>query len=165
MPAAPAKPVLEDLIEQYRPQLEGRPVLLFDGVCVFCNSTVQFLLRRDPRAVLRFVPLESPLGQQLLARFGALDGPEGIVLIVDALTPSARLFRRTDAFIEALRLLQPPWRGVGRAIRFVPRPLREFVYGLIARHRYRIFGRYQACPIPTPEQRTRILGIPSSSAL
>jgi predicted DCC family thiol-disulfide oxidoreductase YuxK len=161
MPAASAKPVLDDLIELYRPQLEGRPILLFDGVCVFCNSTVQFLLRRDPNAVLRFVPLESPLGQQLLARFGALEGPEGIVLITEALTPAARLSRRTDAFLAALRLLPQPWRGVARAMRLVPRPLREFVYGLIARYRYRIFGRYATCPIPSPEQRARIVGIPS----
>ncbi len=77
MPAAAVKPVADDLIETYRPQIEGRSILLFDGVCVFCNSTVQFLLRRDPYAVLRFVPLESPLGQHLLGRFDALDGPEG----------------------------------------------------------------------------------------
>ena len=161
MLAASAKPVLEDLIEQYRPQLEGRPVLLFDGICVFCNWTVNFLLRRDPKAVLRFVPLESAPGKQLLARFNAQHGPEGIVLIVDALTPSEHLSCRTDAFIEALSLLPPPWQAVGRAIRLVPRFLREFVYGLIVRHRYRIFGRYQTCPVPSQEQRARILGVPS----
>jgi predicted DCC family thiol-disulfide oxidoreductase YuxK len=161
MQAASAKPALDDLIETYRSQIEGRPILLFDGVCVFCNRTVNFLLRRDPKAVLRFVPLESALGKQLLARFNAQHGPEGIVLIVDALTPSEHLSRRTDAFIEALSLLPSPWRAAGSALRVIPRGVREFVYGLIVRHRYRIFGRYETCPIPSLEQRARILGTPS----
>ncbi len=158
---AAAKPALDDLIEAYRPQIEGRPILLFDGVCAFCNGTVQFLIRRDPKAVLRFVPLESALGKQLLARYDAESGPEGIILIANALTPTERLSRRTDAFDDALGLLPFPWHTAGRALRLIPRALREFVYGFIVRHRYRIFGRYKTCPVPTAEQRNRILGISS----
>jgi predicted DCC family thiol-disulfide oxidoreductase YuxK len=148
------------VVEKYRPQIEGRPVLLFDGVCVFCNRTVQFLIRHDRDAILRFVPLESPLGQDLLARFNAQQGPEGVILITNTLTPSAHLSRRTEAFSDTLRLLPPPWNILGRAIRLTPRPLREWAYTLFARHRYRLFGRHPTCPIPTPTQRPKILGIP-----
>ena|ERR1700733_5030350 len=151
---------MPDAVETYRSQLEGRPVLLFDGVCVFCNSTVQFLIRHDREAVLRFVPLESPLGQGLLAQFNAQQGPEGVILITNTLTPSARLSRRTEAFSDALQLLPPPWSIVGKALRLVPRFLSELAYGLFARYRYRLFGRHATCPIPPPEQRSRILGIP-----
>jgi predicted DCC family thiol-disulfide oxidoreductase YuxK len=151
----------DDVIEKYRSQLEGRPVLLFDGVCVFCNRTVQFLIRHDPEAILRFVPLESVLGQDLLAPFHAQPGPEGVILITSALTPQARLSRRTEAFSDVLRLLPEPWGAVGKAIRLVPRFLREFAYGLIARYRYRLFGRLATCPIPGSEQRSRILGVSS----
>jgi predicted DCC family thiol-disulfide oxidoreductase YuxK len=148
-------------VEKYRTQIEGRPVLLFDGVCVFCNRTVQFLIRRDREATLRFVPLESPLGQALLAQFNAQQGPEGIILITNALTPSARLSRRTEAFSDMLQLLPSPWSTLGKTLRLVPRFLREFGYGLFARYRYRLFGRHATCPIPSPEQRSRILGKPS----
>ena len=96
----------DTVVETYRSQLEGHPVLLFDGVCVFCNRTVQFLIRHDREAVLRFVPLESPLGQNLLAHFNAQQGPEGVILITNALTPSARLSRRTEAFSDAVQLLR-----------------------------------------------------------
>lgn len=161
MPAASVMPIPDDLIEAYRTQIEGRAVLLFDGICVFCNHTVNFLIHRDPNAILRFVPLQSLLGEQLLARFNAQHGPEGIVLVLDALTLSESLSRRTNALIDALSLLPSPWSGAATVLRLVPCRLRELVYGLIARHRYRIFGRYEACPTPTPEQRFRILGIPT----
>jgi predicted DCC family thiol-disulfide oxidoreductase YuxK len=150
----------DDVLETYRSQLEGRPVLLFDGVCVFCNRTVQFLIRHDPEAALRFVPLESPLGQNLLAQFNAQQGPEGIVLITNTLTPKAHLSRRTEAFSDTMQLLPPPWNTMGRALRLIPRPLREWGYTRFARHRYRLFGRHATCPVPTPDQRSRILGIP-----
>jgi predicted DCC family thiol-disulfide oxidoreductase YuxK len=157
---APVMPMPDDIVGAYCNQIEGRPVLLFDGVCVFCNRTVQFLIRRDRDTILRFVPLESPLGQALLAQFNAQQGPEGIVLITNTLTPFTHLSRRTEAFSDALQLLPPPWSLVGKALRLVPRFLREFAYGLFARYRYRLFGRHATCPIPPPEQRSRILGIP-----
>jgi predicted DCC family thiol-disulfide oxidoreductase YuxK len=158
---APVMTTPDDKAEAYRSQIEGRPVLLYDGVCVFCNRTVQFLVRHDPQAVLRFVPLESTLGQDLLARFGAQQGPEGVILITNALTPSARVSRRSEAFSGTLRLLPRPWNIVGEALRLVPRFMREFGYSLFARSRYRLFGRHESCPIPSREQRSRILGIPS----
>ena len=164
MTTTPVQPVQNDLIERYRPQLEDHPVLLYDGVCVVCNRTVQFLLRYERDAALRFVPLESPLGCELLARYGIQAGKEpskeGVILISNALTPTARLSRRTDAFAAVLLLLRNPWPIIGRVIRLTPRFLRESAYTLFARHRYRLFGRHVICPIPTLEQRARILGIP-----
>jgi predicted DCC family thiol-disulfide oxidoreductase YuxK len=159
MPDLTITPNQLDLAEIYGPSIEGRPILLFDGVCVFCNHTVQFLLRRDRHAILRFVPLESPLGQWILSSFNALDGPEGVVLITNTLTPAARLSRRTEAFSDALILIGGTWRTLGKLIRFIPRPLRGPGYNFIARYRYRIFGKYSTCPIPTPAQHGRILGI------
>ena len=151
---------MPDAVEMYRSQIEGRTVLLFDGLCVFCNRTVQFLIRHDPEAILRFVPLESPLGQALLAPFDAQHGPEGIILITNTLTPSAHLSRRTEAFSNTLQLLTPPWNTVGRVLRLIPSPLREWGYTLFACYRYRLFGRHPTCPLPTPSQRSKILGIP-----
>jgi predicted DCC family thiol-disulfide oxidoreductase YuxK len=161
MPETPSTPIADDVVAANRAQIEGRPIVLFDGVCVFCNHTVRFLLRRDRRATLRFVPLESPLGEHLLARFNAQHGPQGIVLITNALTPAEHLSRRTEAFSDALSFIDAPWRTLGKLLHLIPRPLRELGYGFVVRYRYRLFGRYLTCPIPAPDERSRILGIPS----
>jgi len=139
--------------------IEGRALLLYDGVCALCNGVVSFLLQHDPLDRLRYAPLQSGLGRETLARFGISTFPDGVMLLTGALTPSERLYKRSDAVAAALGLLNPPWRLLGRALRLIPRPLREFGYGVIARVRYRLFGRYDACPLPPPEQRARLLGV------
>jgi predicted DCC family thiol-disulfide oxidoreductase YuxK len=140
-------------------QLASHPVLLYDGICVLCNGVVRFLLDHDTHDLFRFVPLESPLGIELLTRFGPQPTQEGVALITSALSPSEHLYHRSDAVSQALQLLRSPWRQLGRALQFIPQPLRELGYSIVARLRYRIFGRYDTCPIPPPAQRTRILGI------
>jgi predicted DCC family thiol-disulfide oxidoreductase YuxK len=142
-----------------RTQITGRTILLYDGICVLCNRTVQFLLRHDRDATLLFAPIESSLGQELLTRFNAQDGPEGVVLITNTLTPVERLYRRSDAFNEILPLLNDPWPAIGRILRLIPHPLRELGYSIVARIRYRIFGRYDTCPLPTPHERNKIIGV------
>ena len=120
-------------------------------------------MRMDRRAILRFVPLESPLGKQFLVRHntqheGPSEAPEGIVLITGALTPAEHLSRRTEAFSDILILLGGRWRALGGLLRLIPRPLRESGYSIIARYRYNIFGRYETCPLPTVAQRTQFIG-------
>jgi predicted DCC family thiol-disulfide oxidoreductase YuxK len=88
--------------------------------------------------------------------------PEGVILITDTFTLHQRLYRRSDAVVRTLQILGQTWdRGTrlyALLMRF-PRPMREFGYALIARFRYRIFGRYDTCPVPTAEQRDRILSV------
>jgi predicted DCC family thiol-disulfide oxidoreductase YuxK len=139
--------------------IEGRSVLLYDGVCALCNGIVSLLLRHDKLEKLRYVPLQSALGREILSRFGQQSFTDGVVLVTDALTPRACLYLRSDAVAAALQLLSTPWRLLGRALMLVPRPLREWSYGIVARFRYRLFGRYSSCPIPAPNQRSRLLGV------
>lgn len=140
--------------------IAGRSLVLYDGVCGLCNRVVQLLLRFDRAGHLRFAPLESPLGREMLVPFSSSPTePEGIILIADALTPNQRIYRRSDAVAEALRRVPGSWSVLAAMLRLVPRFLREWSYGLIARSRYRLFGKYDACPIPTPGQRSRILGM------
>jgi predicted DCC family thiol-disulfide oxidoreductase YuxK len=140
--------------------IAGRSVILYDGVCGLCNRVVRLLLRLDREGHLRFAPLESPIAAEILARFPTPPGePEGVLLITAALMPEEAIYRRFDAVAEALRTLSGPWPLIGALLRLVPRPLREWSYGLIARNRYRLFGRYDTCPLPTPAQRSRILGV------
>jgi|ERR1700733_6704979 len=153
------------MTEAERIAIEGRALLLYDGVCGLCNGVVKLLLRYDRLDKLRYAPMQSTLGREILARFGEPSFPDGIVLITDVLSSDVlsskeRLYRRSDAVAAALQLLgTPPWRLLGKALALVPRPLRERGYGIVARLRYRVFGRYTTCPVPLPNQRSRLLGV------
>ena len=150
------------MTEGERNAIEGRALVLYDGVCALCNGVVQFLIKRDRLDKFRFAPLQSSLGREVLARFDIHTFPDGVMLLTDALTPGERLYQRSDAVAEALQRLGGPggmWRLVGKALKLLPRPLRDWGYGIVARFRYRLFGRYDTCPIPPPEQRNRLLGV------
>jgi predicted DCC family thiol-disulfide oxidoreductase YuxK len=148
-----------------RNAIQGRALLLYDGVCAVCNGVVQFLMKRDRLDRFRYAPLQSGLGREVLARLNIHEFPDGVMLLTDALTPGEHLYQRSDAVAAGLELLGGPagsgglWRLVGRALRLLPRPLRDWGYGIVARFRYRLFGRYDTCPIPPPEQRNRLLGV------
>jgi len=139
--------------------IQGRALLLYDGVCALCNGVVKFLLKHDRLDRFRYAPLQSSLGREVLARFDIHSFPDGVMLLTGALTPAEHLYRRSDAVAAALQLLRPPWRWMGKALRLVPLPLRDWGYGIVARLRYRLFGRYDTCPLPPPEQRNRLLGV------
>jgi predicted DCC family thiol-disulfide oxidoreductase YuxK len=145
--------------EAERNAIEGRALLLYDGVCALCNGVVKFLMKHDRLDRFRFAPLQSELGREMLARFDIHSFPDGVVLITEALTPAERIYRRSDAVQESLMQLGAPWKQVGKALNLLPRFLPEWGYGVIARYRYRLFGRYNACPVPSPEQRSRLLGV------
>jgi predicted DCC family thiol-disulfide oxidoreductase YuxK len=147
------------MTETERNAIEGRALLLYDGVCALCNGIVQFLMKTDRLDKFRYAPLQSNLGREVLARFDIHSFPDGVMLLTDALTATEHLYQRSDAVAAALQQLGKPWRVVGRVLKLVPRPLREWGYGIIARFRYRLFGRYDTCPVPPPEQRSRLLGV------
>ena len=132
---------------------DAHPVLLFDGVCNLCHGVVRFVLGHDRAARFRFAPLQSEVGRALLARFGLdADALDAVVLIDET---GAHL--RSDAALRVARRLGPPWSWLG-PLAMIPRPLRDAVYDFIARHRYRWFGKKDACPLPRPEWRERFLG-------
>ena len=147
------------MTEPERAEIEGRALLLYDGICALCNGVVQFLLKHDRQEKLRYAPLQSTLGREILGRFGIHTFPDGVVLLTDALKAQERLYNRSDAVGGALRLLPTPWRLLGRLLFMVPRTLREFGYGIVARLRYRILGRYDTCPLPPLDQRRKLLGV------
>ena len=133
--------------------------MLYDGVCGLCNRFVQFVLPRDPGGRVRFAPLQGPTAAQVLLRHGVAvpeGDPESIVLVEDLGTPSERLCFRSDGALGVARWLRAPWSWLV-VLRVVPRPLRDWVYERVARARYRIFGKLDACPLPSPEHRARFL--------
>jgi predicted DCC family thiol-disulfide oxidoreductase YuxK len=147
------------MTEVERNAIEGRALLLYDGVCALCNGVVQFLMKHDRLDRFRYAPLQSSLCREVLARFNIYAFPDGVMLLTDALTPAEHLYQRSDAVAASLERLSMPWRLVGRVLRLAPRRLRDWGYGMVARFRYRLFGRYDTCPLPPPEQRSRLLGV------
>jgi predicted DCC family thiol-disulfide oxidoreductase YuxK len=140
----------------------GRLLVIFDGHCGFCNRAVRWFLRRDRQDRLRFVPSESPKVAALLIRHG-LDatagafGPSTILVVRDPESKAERVLVRSDAVLAMLGELPRPWPGVAVVLSWIPRPIRDFAYRLVAHLRYRLWGRLDACPIPTLEERSRFL--------
>jgi predicted DCC family thiol-disulfide oxidoreductase YuxK len=131
----------------------NHPVILFDGVCNLCNGAVQFIIKRDKKAVFRFAPLQSDFGQAQLQKSGlAFPTVETIVLVEDG-----TVYQRSDAALRISKHLSGAW-PVLYSCRIVPRILRDAAYNWIARNRYRFFGRRDECMIPTPELKARFLG-------
>jgi predicted DCC family thiol-disulfide oxidoreductase YuxK len=126
-------------------------VILFDGVCVFCSRWVRFIVARDKPARFRFTPIQSPYGTRLAQALGIdADDPD-----TNALVHGDVAYFKSDGALTVLSLL-PGWGWV-RVLFAVPRPLRDVVYNVVAKNRYRIFGKYDACIVPDAELRARVL--------
>ena len=141
------------------------PILLYDGVCGFCNRFVQFILRRDRNAIFRFASLQSDFASAILARHhlnpGALDTVY-VVVNPDSQNPNEEkehLLSRSDAALLVLKQLGGPWRPAAFFLQLLPKLLCDPTYNAIARRRYRIFGRHDTCPIPNAQDRSRFLDL------
>jgi predicted DCC family thiol-disulfide oxidoreductase YuxK len=132
-------------------------VVLYDGVCGFCNGVVAFLLPRDRGRRMWFAPLQSPFAREVLARHGRTHSTDDTMYLVTGLgLPQERLAWKTDAALALFGTLGWPWRLL-TVLRFVPRPLRNLGYDAIASVRYRLFGKFEKCVVPRPEWRQRFL--------
>ena len=126
-------------------------VILYDGVCVFCSRWVRFVAARDGEKRFRFTAIQSPYGARLAQAFG-IDphDPDTNAVVHDGVA-----YFKSDAALTVLSHL-PGW-NFARLLFAVPKPLRDAVYNLIARNRYRIFGKYDACFVPDAELRARVM--------
>ena len=129
------------------------PLLLYDGVCALCNGAVTFVLKRDTSRAVRFAPLQGETATEVLARQPQLVGVDSMVWIDE----NGQAFTRSSAAIAIGRYLGGAWGVLAAVVRVVPPPLRDAIYDVVARIRYRVFGRYDACPLPPPAHRARFL--------
>ena len=137
-------------------------LVLYDGVCGLCDRFVQFLLTRDRRDQLRFAALQGAIGAETFARFGRTSTAlSTVVVVVDHGLPSEHLLERSDAALFTIGSLGSVY-GAAPALRVVPRFMRDGVYDLVARTRYRIFGRFDSCPVPSPATRAKFLDFPAA---
>jgi predicted DCC family thiol-disulfide oxidoreductase YuxK len=129
------------------------PLLLYDGVCALCNGAVTFVLKRDRGGAVRFAPLQGETAAKLLAGRPALAGIDSMIWI----DSSGAAFTRSAAALAIARQVGGVWAILASLARIVPAALRDALYDLVARARYRIFGRYDACPVPPADVRSRFL--------
>ncbi len=138
-------------------------IVLFDGICNFCNSSVNFVIERDPHGYFKFAPLQSDTGRELTAKFGIEtavtangedaggDPIDSVILLEDG-----KVFTHSEAALRIAARLEGGWKWLG-VLRIVPAAVRDAIYRLVARWRYRVFGKMDACMIPTPDVRSRFL--------
>jgi predicted DCC family thiol-disulfide oxidoreductase YuxK len=132
-------------------------LLLYDGVCGLCDRLVQFVLRHDRGDRFRFAALQSPLAASLLRGYGRdASDLDTVYVIARYGEPSANLMSKGRAVLFLLAELGGIWR-LASVLRVLPRRLLDFGYDEIARRRYRWFGRYDACPLPTPTTKAKFL--------
>ena len=126
-------------------------VILYDGVCVFCSRWIRFVAARDSDRRFRFTAIQSPYGTRLAKAFG-IDphDPDTNAVIHGGVATF-----KSDAALTVLGHL-PGWGWVG-ALRAIPKPLRDAVYDLVARNRYRIFGKYEECFVPDNGLKGRVM--------
>lgn len=129
-----------------------KPVILFDGVCNLCNHGVQFIIARDPAQHFLFATLDSDAAQRCLQSTGLTAPLPDSMIVVEG----TDAWIRSAAVLRIVRGLRFPWY-LAYGLIIIPRPLRDWAYKMVARSRYRWFGKRDVCMVPTPEIRQRFL--------
>lgn len=129
-----------------------KPLVLFDGVCNLCNASVQFIIEHDPEGKIMFASLQSERGQAILQHLGMkMDDFDTFIFIEKGVA-----YTRSTGILKEIRYFRGLWRFLYVFI-VIPRPIRDFFYNIVARNRYRWFGKKNECWLPTPELKMRFL--------
>jgi len=135
------------------------PIILYDGVCGLCNRFVQFVLRHDDKDRFHFAALQSNFARAILERHGLNpDLLDTVYLVFDYGQSNEHLFSRNEAASGVLKELGGVWRFWATLLDILPERFRDWRYNLVARNRYRFFGKYEACPLPKEKDRHKFLG-------
>ena len=138
----------------------SNPIILYDGVCGLCNRFVQFVLKRDRRDRFRFAALQSNFAREILRRHDMNpDSLDTVYLVLEHGQVSERLLVRNDAVTAVLEELGGIGRVWAKLLGLLPKAVRDWRYDLVARNRYRIFGKHKSCPLPDPKDRHKFLDL------
>ena len=133
------------------------PIVLYDGVCGLCNQLVQFLLKRDKHDQLRYASLQSDFASKILVRHGLNPKDlDTVCVVINYQETDERVLTRSTAILNVIKNLGGIWK-VAALGQVVPRPIRDLLYELVARNRYRMFGKYETCMLPEPRHRAKFL--------
>lgn len=128
-----------------------RSIILYDGVCSFCNQSVQFIIKRDPNEYYKFASLQGEIGQKLLDQLQVMKDIKAIVLI-----ENETFYLKSSAALRICIRLKWPWKMFGILL-IVPRFIRDFFYDIVANNRYKWFGKQENCMLPSPNIKKRFL--------
>jgi len=131
--------------------VKENPIILFDGICNFCNGAVQMIIKYDRKGLFRFASLQSSFGEQLLSTKPELKKLDTVILV-----SNGKIMTESTAALNILKELEG-WPKVFYLLIVIPLPIRNFFYKLFAKYRYKMFGTSETCMIPTKEIRNRFL--------
>jgi len=141
------------------PESTSNPIVLYDGVCGLCNRAVQFLLKRDRHDRLRFASLQSDFAATLLKRHGVdHQDLDTVYVVLNQGKTNETLLAKSDAFLQFTKEIGGVW-SLARVAKIIPRPIRNWLYDFVARHRYQVFGKYEACMLPDPRHRHKFIEV------
>jgi predicted DCC family thiol-disulfide oxidoreductase YuxK len=143
-------------------EMEGRALMLYDGLCGVCNTAVQWVIKRDHDDRFRFAPQQSAVAAAILSRNGidheAMLDNNSVYLVLDAGTKQERLLTQSDVTVSMLTILGGRWRVLGKLLGAVPLFARNAAYRMFARNRYRLSGQHEVCPVPSEAQQIKFVG-------
>ena len=126
-------------------------VILFDGECNFCDSSVQFIIKRDKKALYKFAAIQSDVGQERLRKHNVPANIDSFILV-----DGEQCYYKSSAALRVCKDLTTGWKLL-YCLLIVPRPIRDYFYNIVARNRYKWFGKRDSCMLPSPEIRKRFL--------
>jgi len=132
--------------------MKEHPVILFDGVCKFCNGTINFILQQDKKGIFRFAPLQSEAGSQLLKMFNLDQEEINSFLLIE----NGKAYKASTAGLKLFSKLPWHWKWT-QLFWLVPRFIRDAMYYFIAKRRYKWFGKREHCMVPPPDWKSRFL--------
>lgn len=127
-------------------------IVLFDGECNFCDKSVQFIIKRDPEGKFKFASLQSAIGQDILNKFGFQNTIINSLVLIE----KEQYYIKSTAALRICKSLKGPW-NLATVLLVVPRPIRDYFYSIIAKNRYKWFGKRELCLLPSKEIRDRFL--------
>ena len=131
----------------------SKQIILFDGVCNLCNGAVQFIIKRDEKDVFRYAALQSDLGKQLMSERNIDASQIDSIILID---PGVAFYIKSDAALEIGKQLSG-YDVISSVLLWIPSSVRNIVYDIIARNRYKWYGKKEECMIPTPELKAKFL--------
>jgi len=134
--------------------MKSKNVIIFDGVCNFCNGAVNFIIKHDSNKIFSFTPMQSDLAKELIEKYKI----DNVGFDTFLLIKNNKCYLWTDAALEITRDLTGFWR-VLIIFKIIPRPIRDYFYRLFARNRYALFGRKESCMVPSDDVKSRFVGI------
>jgi len=148
------EPAIKIEADPYR----GASVVLYDGVCAMCNGVVRFVFRRDHARRFFFAALQDPFARDAFSRHGQnADDLDTFAVVLDHALPTERVLVQSIALLHILEEMGGVWKMLAALLGVFPTRALDRGYAVIVRNRYRIFGRYETCPLPSPEERARFI--------